>query len=230
MWTFRWHSTDSIPPAIDLRRRGWALLDAADRPARRCPVLVEDFARAGEMLGAIERAATILVGVDDSYLRAHALSVGFGEAVASTISLNELEQRAQRVAIALEAQPRRRRHGALELDLLLRDGLVDGRRLCFHPREFGLLWRLAQAPGEPVSPQQLLTEVWRINFRPETNSLAVHICRLRAKLASVGLAGIVSTTPEGCYSLVTPRPGPASLALAGPLPDGSEQFSVRQPP
>lgn len=48
-----------------------------------------------------------------------------------------------------------------------------------------------------------------MNFRPETNSLAVHVYRLRAKLASAGLAGIVNTTPNGSYALNLPTVAPA---------------------
>jgi len=201
MRKFRWLPTDAPPHDYDLRRRGWTLL-APEEGASSChPVLLDDMLQAAEMSGATERATAILLGVDDSLIRAHALALGFGEVLDSSVSLNELEQRTLRVAHALKAVPRQRQHGPLMLDLLLRDGIAGKRRLGLHPREFGLLWRLAQTPGEPVSPQELLAEVWRVNFRPETNSLAVHVCRLRAKLASVGLGGIVSTTPQGSYAL-----------------------------
>ena len=53
-----------------------------------------------------------------------------------------------------------------------------------------------------------------MNFRPETNSLGVHVCRLSAKLASPGLAGIVSTPPDGCYALVQPGEAPPPIATS----------------
>ncbi|MEP7222548.1 MAG: winged helix-turn-helix domain-containing protein [Novosphingobium sp.] len=180
-----------------------------------CPALLDNPLIAAEMSGATERATTLLLGIDDSLIRSHALLLGFGEVLGSDTSLEELEQRAIRVQQAIETVPRQRRHGRLELDLLLRDGIVDGKRLGLHPREFGLLWRLAQSPGKPVTQRELLTEVWRVNFRPETNSLAVHVCRLRAKLASVGLGGIVSTTLAGCYTLA-PQVGSPQTALDEP--------------
>ena len=97
--------------------------------------------------------------------------------------------------------PRFREVGDLTLDLFHRDGRVDDKWLGFHPREFELVWRLADEPGAPVTRRQLLSEVWRINFEPETNSVAVHVARVRNKLDSVGLAGLLVTHPDGGYFL-----------------------------
>ena len=104
--------------------------------------------------------------------------------------------------------PRFREAGDVTLDLFHRDGRVDDRWLGFHPREFELLWRLAEQPGQRVTKMQLLAEVWRINFEPETNSVAVHVARVRSKLQVFGLASILATHPEGGYFLDVPvRPG-----------------------
>lgn len=213
MRRFRWLSASAIPQAHDLRLCGWVLLAPGEGAPASRPALLDDASLAAEIHGTMARATTMLIGIDSSEERARWLALGFGEVLAADVSLDELDQRAQRLSNALEAIPRRRRHERLELDLLLRDGFIDGRRLGLHPREFALLWRLAQNPGQPVSPKDLLSEVWQMNFRPETNSLAVHVCRLRAKLASAGLAGIVSTTPEGCYALMAPDAPAIPLAL-----------------
>ncbi|MEM7703177.1 MAG: winged helix-turn-helix domain-containing protein [Pseudomonadota bacterium] len=100
--------------------------------------------------------------------------------------------------------PRFREAGDVTLDLLHRDGRVDGRWLALHPREFGVIWRLAQQPGQRVSKRQLLADVWRISFDPETNSVAVHIARIRAKLQPLGLARLIATHPDGGYFLDAP--------------------------
>jgi len=101
--------------------------------------------------------------------------------------------------------PRFREAGDVTLDLLHRDGRVDDRWLGLHPREFELLWRLAHEPGKRVSKRQLLAEVWRITFEPHTNSVAVHVARIRAKLQPFGLSGILATHPDGGYFLDTPK-------------------------
>lgn len=105
--------------------------------------------------------------------------------------------------------PRFREAGDVTLDLFHRDGRVDDRWLGFHPREFELLWRLAEQPGQRLTRKQLLADVWRINFDPQTNSLAVHVAR---KLELFGLASILATHPEGGYFLDAP-PGPSAFRL-----------------
>ncbi len=43
--------------------------------------------------------------------------------------------------------PRFREAGDVTLDLAHRDARVEDRWLALHPREFALLWRLAERPG-----------------------------------------------------------------------------------
>lgn len=113
---------------------------------------------------------------------------------------------------AEESLPRFREVGDLTLDLLHRDGRVEDRWLGFHPREFELVWRLAECPGEPVTRRQLLSDVWRIEHEPQTNSVAVHVARVRSKLAHFGLAELLITHPESGY-LVAALPGPSTYVF-----------------
>ncbi|BDI61947.1 winged helix-turn-helix domain-containing protein [Qipengyuania nanhaisediminis] len=112
--------------------------------------------------------------------------------------------------------PRFREAGELTLDLFHRDGRVDDRWLGFHPREFELLWRLAEQPGQRMTRRELLADVWRIHFEPETNSVAVHVARVRSKLDPFGLAAMLATHPEGGYYLdAPPSPGDFGLETRG---------------
>jgi len=106
--------------------------------------------------------------------------------------------------------PRFREVGDVTLDLFHRDGRVEAKWLALHPREFALFWRLAEEPGVRMTKQQLLADVWRIDFEPETNSVAVHVARVRAKLEPHGLADIIVTHPDGGYMLDAP-PGPSAF-------------------
>jgi len=218
MQLFGWLGEGDVPDRYDLARLGWDRVDLAVSPGQAAlPLLLTDHELAARLTTRRERAPVALLGVDDPLERARLLAEGFGEVLPEGIGIEELEKRVSRVAAALDALPRRRAHGALELDLLLRDGWVGQTRLGLHPREFALLWRLAETPGEAVPADALLSDVWRLNFRPETNSLAVHVCRLRAKLAVSGLAHMVRTTPDGSYVL-TPEPAPRAVPL-GPSSD-----------
>ena len=122
----------------------------------------------------------------------------------------EYHARARRLLHLTSWGPRQRIIGPIRLDLLARKAFADDKTLDLHPREFGLLWRLADMPGEPVSKQTLIQDVWQLGFVPETNSIAVHMSRLRSKLSIAGLSHLVTTTPGGyCLSL----PEPTSLQL-----------------
>lgn len=114
--------------------------------------------------------------------------------------------------------PRFRDAGDVTLDLFHRDGRIGDRWLGFHPREFALVWRLAERPGERMTRRQLLAEVWRIDFDPETNSVAVHVARVRGKLLPYGYARLIATHPEGGYFLDTTL-GQRSGAAAQGEPD-----------
>ena len=160
---------------------------------------------AGERLGLVERerlpAQAVLLGVDDPDERANLLAAGCGEALPSTTGLVELDIRARRLASLPGLVPRLREVGPVTLDLIHRDGRVGTRWLALHPREFALLWRLADSPGRPVTRPELLRDVWRLRHEPETNSVQVHVSRLRAKLAAQGLASMVATDAAGGYRL-----------------------------
>jgi len=206
---FQWFATGPVPTGCDLRRLGWTLLGEHDvlPQGEFLPLLaMPERLRVSEWVtlsGAelSRRRRALVVGIDDALERARLLRLGFGDAMGPQPELEELEIRALRISEAVRSLPRFRQIGPLKLDLLQRDGIVAGRPLGLHPREFGLIWRLADSPGEPVMVGSLLRDVWRMAFRPETNSLAVHISRLRAKLRVAGLDGLIETLPDGAYRL-----------------------------
>jgi two-component system OmpR family response regulator len=60
-----------------------------------------------------------------------------------------------------------------------------GKAIDLSPREFDVLWVLAQAGGRSVSRTELLNRVWGLDFDPETKVIEVHVWRLRRKLGSL---------------------------------------------
>jgi DNA-binding winged helix-turn-helix (wHTH) protein len=97
--------------------------------------------------------------------------------------------------------PRLVRAGPITLDLFHRDGLVGDKWAGFHPREFEVLWRLAETPRIVVTRTELLKDVWRLEHFPETNRVEVHISRIRSKLHVFKLSWLVVTNPTGGYCL-----------------------------
>lgn len=72
--------------------------------------------------------------------------------------------------------------GELHIDLIDRRVERAGQVIRLPLREFDLLANLARIPDQPVSRATLLKAVWRIDFDPGTNRVAVHMSRLRAKV------------------------------------------------
>jgi DNA-binding response OmpR family regulator len=72
--------------------------------------------------------------------------------------------------------------GRLVLDLARRQARIGSLVADLSDREFHLLHHLARHPGEVVSRQRLLAEVWGYHFDPGSNVVDVCIRRLRSKL------------------------------------------------
>lgn len=204
--SFVWASQDPSPPGRwDLRLLGWSMHkpQAAPQAGSGLPWLLDcrsaTYSHDWRQSARPELIAAI--GADDEAERAEMLALGIGEALSSRTAVVELAARLNRLVAAADAMPRYRRAGPVTLDLFHRDGQVGERWLGLHPREFELLWRLSDTPGERVSARELLTDVWRLDHVPETNSLQVHVSRLRAKLAISKVAWLVETDPEGGYRL-----------------------------
>jgi DNA-binding response OmpR family regulator len=236
---FGWISDVRGPPARwDLRLSGWTLCNVqctqgdARLTASECRhVLLVDaggLAQAERLrLAAADRAPwrLLLLAVDEAVERAELIDAGCGEALPAGTGLRELDVRARRMANLFQCLPRWRTAGPLLLDLFHRDGRIGRRWLGLHPREFSLLWRLAARPGERVTRRQLLQDVWRLDHDPETNSLEVHVSRLRGKLARLGCVSLIETVPEGGYRLTASASHPPLVAAC--CTDFSAAASVR---
>jgi DNA-binding winged helix-turn-helix (wHTH) protein len=192
----------------DLRRTGWTLCGGREGWRAECRHVLLADARdltpaQRQGMAEADRPAwrLLMLGVEEPAERAALLTLGCAEALPATVGLRELEARARRIDEMFGMLPRWRSVGPLTLDLFHRDARRGGRWLALHPREFGVLWRLADNPGQRVTRVQLLRDVWRLNHEPETNSVEVHVSRLRAKLAEFGCEGLVATDPRGGYRL-----------------------------
>lgn len=160
------------------------------------------------------RQRALLLGVERSSERAHWLEGGFGDVGPMRISKHELAARLTRITLHSDCVANRRNIGTLALDLFHRDARKDGRWLALHPREFALLWRLAEMNGGRLSREALLADIWRVEHDPGTNRVEVHVSRLRQKLAMVGCRGLIVTDPEGGYRLAIDFAEPVSLRNA----------------
>ena len=228
--TLGWVAPSTEPPDHwDMRLAGWQLCHGRSDSRAECKhVLVCDVRaltpaqRTGMAMADRPAWRLIMVGVEEAAERASLLAIGCAEALPSSISLRELSARAKRVDDMFGLLPRWRVLGPVTLDLFHRDARKGSRWLNLHPREFGVLWRLADRPGERVTRSQLLKDVWRIQHDPQTNSVEVHFSRLRSKLAAAGCGSLVETVPEGGYRL--PQDMPFMLGGASEEADALDRY------
>lgn len=72
--------------------------------------------------------------------------------------------------------------GKLVIRPAARDARLDGRTLDLSPKEFDLLWLLAERVGTVVSKREMLAEVWRQPYGGGDRTVDVHLSWLRKKL------------------------------------------------
>jgi two-component system, OmpR family, response regulator len=92
------------------------------------------------------------------------------------------------------------RVGRLDVDLARRQARVGDHVADLSDREFRLLHHLALHPGEVISRERLLDEVWGYHFDPRSNVVEVCVRRLRQKL---GEEAPIENIRHAGYRLVT---------------------------
>jgi len=72
--------------------------------------------------------------------------------------------------------------GPLKLDSATRAVSVEGRELALTRKEFDLLALLAARPGQVVSRDLIMDQVWQASYEAPTRTLDTHVAALRGKL------------------------------------------------
>ncbi|MEK8095475.1 response regulator transcription factor [Methylocystis sp. IM3] len=72
--------------------------------------------------------------------------------------------------------------GPLTLDLLNRVAILRGEEIELSAREYQLLEYFMARPGQLITKQMLLQNVWKYRFPVETNVVDVHLSKLRQKI------------------------------------------------
>lgn len=128
----------------------------------------------------------VLSAVTDTGRRVRVLDGGAVDFVSKPFAIAELLARIRARSRTepgddVSGQHRVRAFG-LELDLELREVQVEGRRIHLSQREFLLLAHLLRHAPQACTRQELLAEVWGLEFDPGTNVLDVCVRRLRGKM------------------------------------------------
>ena len=76
--------------------------------------------------------------------------------------------------------------GDLVVDVLAHRCLVGGLEIALRPKEFDVLWLLAEQRGRLVSRERLIRMVWDENWRGSTKTLDVTVAGIRRRLREAG--------------------------------------------
>jgi DNA-binding response OmpR family regulator len=113
------------------------------------------------------------------------LELGADDYVTKPFSIRELLARVKAVLRRARPVPDQQAHynfGDVELDLRSCQVLRQGKPLDFSSKEFELLKYFLLHPGQTLSRDQLLEEVWGYDHFPTTRTVDAHIVRLRQKV------------------------------------------------
>lgn len=139
------------------------------------------------MLRAVSDVPVIVASArDDDPSLIGCLDAGADDYVVKPYTTAQLEARIRavlrRTANAAGDRPRATVVGGLTIDAAARIAELDGTALDLSPREFDLLARLAETPGDVVTKRALLADVWHQAWGGSDKTVDVHLSWLRRKL------------------------------------------------
>ena len=144
---------------------------------------------------------TNLDGIDD---RVERLNAGGDDYLVKPFAIAELLARVHALGRRPAGIETVLRVGDLELDLIRREVVREGREIDLQPREFKLLECLMRHAGRVLTRTMLLEMVWDFHFDPKTNIVETHVSRLRTKVDRGFDSELIQTVRGSGYLLRAP--------------------------
>ena len=173
---------DRLLPGMD----GIAVLQELRAAGISTPVLVLS------ALGAVDERVKGLKAGGDDYL---AKPFAFSELIARVEAL--LRRPLPSAATVL-------RVGPLVLDLITRGAARGPRAIELLPTEFKMLEYMMRRPGQVVTRDMMLEDVWHYRFLPQTNVIDVHMGKLRRKIDAAGEPPMIHSIRGAGFMLPLP--------------------------
>jgi two-component system response regulator RegX3 len=144
-----------------------------------------------ELRGQSDVPIIVVSARDDELDRVVGLEVGADDYVVKPFGMRELIARIRAVARRAAHSPDASEDTALRLGELVVDPrtrrvTIADREVALTPKEFDLLAVLVAQPGTVLRREELLEEVWDMNWFGSTKTLDVHVASLRKKLGDPG--------------------------------------------
>jgi DNA-binding winged helix-turn-helix (wHTH) protein len=138
------------------------------------------------------------------------IAAEMGHDVRSLLS-GKLQKRSGEQSVRPPAPPNETllRVGSLQLDLVEHSATRGDRPIDLRPREYQLLKYMMQRPGEILTREALLKDVWHYKFVPETNLIDVHMGHLRRKVDGPNDARMITNVRGAGFVLSAPLLAPA---------------------
>ena len=176
--------SETVGDALRAARSGGAAVLVIDRMLRGEDGLsiIETLRREGNATPALVISA--LTSVDE---RINGLKAGGDDYLVKPFDIRELTARVHALLRrGNDTRVTRLQVSGLEMDLVERKVRSDGKPVDLLPREFKLLEYFMRRPGQIVTRQMLLEDVWNFKFVAQTNVVDVQIGNLRRKLDPTG--------------------------------------------
>ena len=135
------------------------------------------------------------------YDKIQSLDLGADDYLVKPFGMMEMVSRVKAVLrrCAPKTAASRLNSGGLSMDLAERTVTAKGARVALTYKEFELLRLFLSRPGAAFSREQLLSEVWGVDYTGETRTVDMHIRTLRQKLGGYG--GMIETVRNVGYRL-----------------------------
>jgi two-component system, OmpR family, response regulator len=141
---------------------------------------------------------TTMGGIDD---RVQGLEAGGDDYLVKPFAFAELLARIRVMTRRTAQSAPKLSAGAIEMDLLQRTVMREGRTIDLAPQEFRLLEYMLRNANRVVTRKMLLENVWEIHFDPHTSVVESHISRLRARLNNGFTTDAIQTVRSIGYRL-----------------------------
>ena len=165
---------DVMMPVMD----GWAVCNAI-RAEAQTPIIM-------------------LTAKSETSDKVQGLKAGADDYITKPFEMREVLARVEAVlrrtkGASAEKKERRLEFDKLTIDMDSFELIVDGKKVDTPPKEMELLFYLASSPNRVYTRNQLLDEVWGVDYFGDSRTVDVHVKRLREKLEGISEQWCVKT-------------------------------------